>query len=67
MAEVFAGGKNAGIELVGRGDAFVYHQYLDGCDAAAYIKAEEQAQRARLGVWRWNNVEKPWEFRRRRG
>jgi micrococcal nuclease len=65
VAEVFAGGKNAGVELVRRGDAFVYHQYLEGCDATAYIRAEEQAERARLGVWRWNNVQRPWEFRQR--
>ncbi|CAK6700989.1 Thermonuclease [Synechococcus sp. CBW1107] len=66
VAEVFAGGKNAGLEMVRRGDAFVYHQYLSGCDANAYVQAEERAQRFRLGVWRWGNVQRPWEFRQQR-
>ncbi len=66
VAEVYAGGRNAGLEMVRRGDAFVYYQYLRGCDENAYLAAEAHAQRFRQGVWRWGNVERPWDFRRNR-
>jgi endonuclease YncB( thermonuclease family) len=66
VAEVLAGGRNVGLEMVRRGDAFVYYQYLRGCDENAYLAAEAHAQRFRQGVWRWGNVERPWDFRRNR-
>jgi endonuclease YncB( thermonuclease family) len=66
VAEVFAGGVNVGLEMVRRGDVFVYRQYLSGCDASTYLAAEAQAERSRAGVWRWGNVERPWDFRKNR-
>lgn len=66
VAEVYAGGRNVNLALVRSGAAFVYRQYLSGCNQDAYLEAESQAQRARLGVWRWGNVQPPWEFRQQR-
>ena len=66
VAEVLAGGRNVGLDMVRRGDAFVYHQYLQGCDENAYLAAEAHAQRFRQSAWRWEYVERPWHFRRNR-
>ena len=66
VAEVYAGGRNVNLEMARTGAAFVYHQYLSGCDQNAYLEAEAYAQRFRQGVWRWGNVQPPWEFRQQR-
>lgn len=67
VAEVIAGGRNVNLELVRTGAVFVYYRYLSACDRAAYVAAEEQAQRFRQGVWKWDgSVERPWDFRSRR-
>lgn len=67
VAEVYANGRNLNVEMVRRGKAYVYWQYLSGCDANdAYLKAESEAQRSRQGVWRSGNEVKPWDFRRNR-
>jgi hypothetical protein len=53
--------------LVEDGQAFAYRQYLSGCDAKAYLEAEERASRARLGVWQVKGgITRPWDFRRGR-
>jgi len=69
VAEVYAAGRNVNLEMVRTGAAFVYRKYLRDCKGAAYEQAEQQAQRFRKGVWRWDQgVERPWDFRdRRRG
>lgn len=51
IAEVIRGNVNVNLELVHRGAAFVYRQYLGGCDRTAYLLAEQQAESARLGIW----------------
>jgi len=67
VAEVIAGGRNVNLEMVRTGAAFVYRKYLRDCNGAAYELAEQQAQRFRQGVWRWDQgVERPWDFRDRR-
>ena len=66
VAEVFSG-VNINLALVEDGKAFVYRQYLRGCDAKAYLEAEERASRARLGVWQVEGgITRPWDFRRGR-
>jgi hypothetical protein len=45
--------------------AYAYRDYLDGCDASAYLGAEAQAEHFRQEVWRWGNEVKPWNFRRK--
>jgi micrococcal nuclease len=64
VAEVIAAGRNVNLEMVRTGAAFVYRKYLRDCNGAAYEQAEQQAQRFRQGVWRWDQgVERPWDFR----
>lgn len=65
VAEVFTrDGRNAGLELVQQGHAFVYRQYLDGCDATAYLDQEKQAERSRIGVWKPpGGIQRPWDWR----
>jgi endonuclease YncB( thermonuclease family) len=66
VAEVFSG-VNINLALVEDGQAFAYRQYLGGCDAKAYLEAEERASRARLGVWQVKgSITRPWDFRRGR-
>lgn len=58
---------NLNLAMVESGQAFAYRHYLGDCDAKAYLNAEEQAQRQRLGVWHVpGGIMRPWEFRRRR-
>jgi endonuclease YncB( thermonuclease family) len=66
VAEVFSG-ININLALVEDGQAFVYRQYLGGCDADAYLAAEDRAGRAGLGVWQLRGgITRPWDFRRQR-
>ena len=66
VAEVFSG-VNINLALVEDGQAFAYRQFLRGCDAKAYLEAEERASRARLGVWQVpGGITRPWDFRRAR-
>ena len=66
VAEVFSG-VNINLALVEDGQAFAYRQYLSGCDAKAYLGAEDRASRARLGVWQVKGgITRPWDFRRGR-
>ena len=58
---------NINLALVEDGKAFAYRQYLGGCDAKAYLEAEERASRARIGVWQVpGGITRPWDFRRAR-
>ena len=58
---------NINLALVEDGKAFAYRQYLGGCDAKAYLEAEDRASRARLGVWQVpGGITRPWDFRRGR-
>jgi endonuclease YncB( thermonuclease family) len=66
VAEVFSG-VNINLALVEDGQAFAYRQYLRGCDAKAYLEAEERASRRRYGVWQVEGgITRPWDFRRGR-
>jgi endonuclease YncB( thermonuclease family) len=66
VAEVFSV-VNINLALVEDGQAFAYRQYLSGCDAKAYLEAEERASRARLGVWEVpGGITRPWDFSRAR-
>ena len=66
VAEVISG-ININLALVEAGLAFAYRQYLGGCDAKAYLEAEERASSSRLGVWQvQGGITRPWNFRRAR-
>jgi len=48
VAQVFAGERDAGLEMVRQGRAVVYEQYND---LAVYRQAQAEAQQARRGIW----------------
>ena len=65
VAEILRGGTNVNLELVRRGDAFFYHQYLSGCDRNAYLSAEKQAESGSRGVASVSGgITRPWDWRR---
>jgi endonuclease YncB( thermonuclease family) len=66
VAEVF-NGININLAMVEDGQAFVYRQYLSGCDAKEYLHAEYRASRRRYGVWQVEGgITRPWDFRKGR-
>ena len=65
VAEVSANGRNVNLEMVSSGNAYAYREYLDRCNANAYLQAEAQARFNRIGVWQYVQ-EYPWEFRKNR-
>ncbi len=55
---------NINLAMVEDGQAFVYRQYLGGCDAKEYLDAEFRASRHRYGVWQVEGgITRPWDFR----
>ncbi len=52
-------------EMVKRGYAWAYREYLKGPYASEYIDAEKEAQKMRRGLWQQMNPTPPWEFRKR--
>lgn len=55
-----------GLEMVKRGYAWAYKQYLQRPYASEYIDAENEARKKRLGLWQDPNPTPPWEWRKRR-
>ena len=67
VSEVFRGNTNVNLELVRRGQAFVYRQYLQDCDRNAYLKAEEEARTSGSGIWSVKGgLTRPWDWRKGR-
>lgn len=67
VAEVFVRGQNVNRQMVAAGAAFAYRDYLKGCDGPAYLRAEQQAETYRRGVWQApGGGQRPWDFRRAR-
>jgi endonuclease YncB( thermonuclease family) len=52
-------------EMVRRGMAWAYLQYLKRPHASSYMTAEEEARKVKRGLWREGNPTPPWEFRHR--
>jgi len=63
VAEVFDGGRNVNQALVGAGDAYVYWDYISGCDRNRYGVLEAAARSQRWGVWADPSLLPPWEYR----
>jgi len=57
-------GVDINLEMVRRGYAWAYRQYLKRPYASEYIHAENEARYRRLGLWQQANPKPPWEFRR---
>ena len=56
---------NINLALVDDGQAFAYRRYLKGCDASAYLEAEQRARLRHKGVWQGpEGITRPWDFRR---
>lgn len=52
------------LEMVKRGYAWAYRQYLHRPYASEYVDAEKEARNRRLGLWQQANPQPPWEFRK---
>jgi endonuclease YncB( thermonuclease family) len=66
VAELSRGGRNLNQALVASGSAFVYWQYIQGCDRQTYSRLETEARLKRLGVWGVSGgVQRPWDYRSR--
>jgi len=67
VAEVLKGSTNINQSLVGSGDAFVYWQYISGCDRQTYSRLENNARLKGVGVWGVpGGIQRPWDYRRSR-
>jgi endonuclease YncB( thermonuclease family) len=68
VAEVLKGATNINQELVAAGAAFVYWQYIEGCDRETYSRLENEARLKSLGVWAVpGGIQRPWDYRRGSG
>ncbi len=64
VAELTRGGRNLNQALVASGAAFVYWQYIAGCDRQTYGRLETEARLKGLGVWSVSGgLTRPWEYR----
>ena len=67
VGEVLKGSTNINQSLVGSGNAFVYWQYISGCDRQTYSRLENDARLRKLGVWSvTGGIQRPWDYRRNR-
>jgi endonuclease YncB( thermonuclease family) len=67
IAEITRGGRNINQALVASGAAFVYWQYIKGCDRQTYSRLETEARLKGLGVWSTGGgITRPWHYRRGR-
>ena len=67
LAEVLKGSTNINQSLVGSGNAFVYWQYISGCDRQTYSRLENDARLKGDGVWSVpGGIQRPWDYRRGR-
>ena len=67
VAEVLKGKTNINQALVATGAAFVYWQYIEGCDRETYSRLENEARLKSLGVWAVpGGIQRPWDYRRGR-
>ena len=67
VAEVLKGTTNINQALVAAGAAFVYWQYIDGCDRETYSRLENEARLKSLGIWAVpGGIQRPWDYRRGR-
>ena len=64
VAELTRGGRNLNQALVASGVAFVYWQYIAGCDRQTYGRLETEARLKGLGVWGLSGgLTRPWDYR----
>ena len=67
VGEILKGSTNINEQHVASGNAFVYWQYISGCDRQTYSRLENDARLKRWGVWSVpNGIQRPWDYRRNR-
>ena len=67
VGEVLKGSTNINQQQVASGNAFVYWQYISGCDRQTYSRMENDARLKRIGIWSvTGGIQRPWEYRRYR-
>ena len=67
IAEITRAGRNINQALVASGAAFVYWQYIKGCDRQTYSRLETEARLKGVGVWSTSGgITRPWDYRRGR-
>ena len=67
VAEVLKGSTNINQSQVGSGNAFVYWQYISGCDRQTYARLENDARLKGAGVWAVpGGIQRPWDYRKSR-
>jgi len=67
VAEVMVGTTNINQALVAAGAAFVYWQFIEGCDRETYSSLENEARLRSLGIWHLpGGIQRPWDYRRGR-
>ncbi len=67
IAEISRQGRNINQDLVASGAAFVYWQYIKGCERQTYGRLETEARLDRQGVWSTGGgITRPWDYRRER-
>ena len=64
VAIVFADGKNICEAMVADGRAWVYTKYCTKSFCGKWRKDEENARKARLGLWKKDLPRPPWEWRK---
>ncbi|MHB8880404.1 MAG: thermonuclease family protein [Thermodesulfovibrionales bacterium] len=64
VCRIYKDRTDVNLEMVNRGYAWAYVQYLKRPHASEYIDAEKGAREKRLGLWKDNNPTPPWEFRK---
>ena len=64
VALVFADGKNVCEAMVADGQAWLYTKYCTKSFCGKWRKDEENARKARLGLWRKDSPRPPWEWRK---
>ncbi|MEP0923451.1 thermonuclease family protein [Leptolyngbya sp. ST-U4] len=67
VAEVFSlSGTVLNVEQIKSGNAYLYRQYASNCPHKAQMEqAETAAQQSRQGIWKYPDVLKPWEYRKK--
>ena len=67
VAEVLKGTTNINQSMVATGVAFVYWQYIEGCDCETYTRLKNEARLKSLGVWAVpGGIQRPWDYRKSR-
>jgi len=67
VGEILKGSTNINQQRVASGNAFVYWQYISGCDRQTYSRLENDARLRKLGVWSVpGGIQRPWDYRRSR-